>query len=164
MPLYFAYGANMDVAGMARRCPGSRPLGVATLPRHRWIITAAGYASVIPDARRSVPGVLWDLALADVAALDRFEEAGRGLYAKTQRSVIVAAGPRRALVYVGAVREVGRPRPGYLEDVIAAAAHWNLPDAHMATMQGYRGGAWPEPPRDRPVAARQPADTWRWGS
>ena len=26
MPLYFAYGANMDVEAMARRCPRSKPL------------------------------------------------------------------------------------------------------------------------------------------
>ena len=28
MPLYFAYGANMDVAAMAQRCPNSKPLGL----------------------------------------------------------------------------------------------------------------------------------------
>mgnify|MGYP002790472545 CR=1 FL=1 len=35
MPLYFAYGLNMDPAGMAQRCPRSKPLGLARLPRHR---------------------------------------------------------------------------------------------------------------------------------
>ena len=28
MPLYFAYGANMDRAAMAERCPRSTPLGL----------------------------------------------------------------------------------------------------------------------------------------
>ncbi|HEY6732614.1 MAG TPA: gamma-glutamylcyclotransferase, partial [Roseiarcus sp.] len=28
MPLYFAYGSNMDVAAMARRCPRSKALGL----------------------------------------------------------------------------------------------------------------------------------------
>ena len=40
MPLYFAYGSNMDVAAMAQRCPRSKLLGVARLPRHKvFIIT-----------------------------------------------------------------------------------------------------------------------------
>ncbi|RYE82539.1 MAG: gamma-glutamylcyclotransferase, partial [Hyphomicrobiales bacterium] len=36
MPLYFAYGANMDIAAMRERCPRSTPLGLARLPRHRF--------------------------------------------------------------------------------------------------------------------------------
>ena len=51
MPLYFAYGLNMDPAGMADRCPNSRALGPARLPRHRFIVTTDGYASVIRDPR-----------------------------------------------------------------------------------------------------------------
>ena len=31
MPLYFAYGSNMDVEGMTRRCPRAKPLGRARL-------------------------------------------------------------------------------------------------------------------------------------
>ena len=57
MPLYFAYGANMDVAAMAKRCPSSKPLGLARLPRHRWIISADGYANVVRDPRRDVHGM-----------------------------------------------------------------------------------------------------------
>jgi len=35
MPLYFAYGANMDRAAMAVRYPRSKPLGIAALMRQR---------------------------------------------------------------------------------------------------------------------------------
>ena len=38
MPLYFAYGANMNVAAMAARCPRSKPLGLAKLVRHRLVV------------------------------------------------------------------------------------------------------------------------------
>ena len=64
MPLYFAYGANMDVEDMARRCPRSRPLGVARLMRHRLAITREGWLTATRDARGRVHGVLWNLALA----------------------------------------------------------------------------------------------------
>jgi broad specificity phosphatase PhoE len=137
MPLYFAYGANMDTAAMALRCPQSRALGVARLPRHRFIITRDGYASVLRDPMATVHGVLWDLGLGDVKVLDRFEEVDRGLYAKISQPVIAAGGPRRALIYVGTASEPGTPRPGYLEAVIASAESWNLPEAYRREMKRF---------------------------
>ncbi|POR54227.1 AIG2 family protein [Bosea psychrotolerans] len=137
MPLYFAYGANMDVAAMATRCPRSKPLGLARLPRHRFIVTRDGYASAVRDPREEVHGVLWDCALSDIRALDKFEDIASGLYVKINQPVIVPGGAKRALVYVGRSGEVGRPRPGYLEDVIASAKHWALPEAYLAAMNRF---------------------------
>ena len=134
MPLYFAYGLNMDVAGMARRCPRSVALGLARLPRHRFIVTTDGYASVVRDLRESVHGVLWDCALGDIRTLDKFEELASGLYVKISQPVIVETGAKRALIYVGRSGEVGRPRPGYLEQVVAAGKERGLPAAYLAGM------------------------------
>ena len=47
MTLYFAYGANMERAAMAKRCPGAQPLGPALLRGWRYVI-AQGYGSVAP--------------------------------------------------------------------------------------------------------------------
>jgi gamma-glutamylcyclotransferase (GGCT)/AIG2-like uncharacterized protein YtfP len=127
MPLMFAYGANMDVAAMATRCPRSKPLGVARLMRHRLVAMREGWLSVARDARSNVHGVLWDIALADVAALDRFEAVGSGLYVKRLQAVVAEGGPKRALVYFGANAGPGVLRPDYLAEVSAAARHWNLP-------------------------------------
>jgi len=137
MPLYFAYGANMDVAAMATRCPGSKPLGLARLPRHRFIVTTDGYASVIRDPRETVHGVLWDCALSDVRALDKFEDIASGLYVKINQPVIVEGGAKRALVYVGRSADIGKARPGYLEAVIASAKDWALPEAYIAAMNRF---------------------------
>lgn len=132
MPLYFAYGANMDVAAMALRCPGARPLGTARLMRHRLAIMREGYATVLRDPAAIVHGVLWDLAVADVPALDKFEAVAHGLYAKITQGVMTPAGPRRALVYVGSNAGPGRARPGYLESILASAEAWNLPTSYRA--------------------------------
>jgi gamma-glutamylcyclotransferase (GGCT)/AIG2-like uncharacterized protein YtfP len=131
MPLYFAYGANMDVAAMSARCPGSKPIGRGRLPRHRFIVTQDGFASVVRDPRREVHGVLWDAALADIRTLDKFEEVDRGLYVKITQSIIVEGGSRRALVYVGCSGFVGKPKPGYLEDVLASAEYWQFPPLYI---------------------------------
>ena len=82
MPLYFAYGSNMDEAAMAGRCPRSKALGAAILHRHRFVIMPEGYASVVRDPRSSVYGLLWDVALADVTSLDQYESVDSGLYKK----------------------------------------------------------------------------------
>ena len=132
MPLYFAYGSNMDRTAMLRRCPGSRPLGLAKFMRRRLVIMQEGYASIVRDPRASVHGVLFDLALSDVAALDRYEAVGRGLYAKMLQSVIrTPGGPVRALVYVGRSGEGGEPLRGYLEGVMAAGRQAGLPENYL---------------------------------
>ncbi len=134
MPLYFAYGLNMDPVGMGERCPNSKALGPARLPRHRFIVTTDGYASVIRDPRDEVHGVLWDCSLGDIRTLDKFEDIASGLYVKITQPVILAIGAKRALVYVGRSGTVGRPKPGYMETVISAAKHWALPEAYIANV------------------------------
>ncbi|CAM5766916.1 gamma-glutamylcyclotransferase family protein [Bosea minatitlanensis] len=137
MPLYFAYGLNMDPAGMAERCPHSRALGLARLPRHRFIVTRDGYASVIRDPREAVHGVLWDCSLGDIRALDKFEDIASGLYVKISQPVIVPGGAKRALIYIGRSGEPGKPKPGYMETVILGAKHFGLPEACIANLNRF---------------------------
>lgn len=135
MPLYFAYGSNMDLAAMAARCPASKPVGLGRLARHRFVINTDGYATVVRDPRESVHGLLFDLAMSDVPALDRYEAVGR-LYSKVMQPIIVEAGSKRALVYVGRNSAPGAPRPGYLEGVVAAARAAGLPEKYIAALAG----------------------------
>ena len=137
MPLTFAYGANMDVVAMAQRCPRSKPLGHARLMRHRLTAMREGWLNVTRDARASVHGILWDVALADVAALDRFEGVREGLYVKNLQSVVTQAGPKRALVYFGANAGPGIVRADYLAAVIAAARQWELPAEALANLTAF---------------------------
>lgn len=142
MPLYFAYGSNMDRAAMRRRCPSSRPLGRARLMRHRFFIMSSGYASVKCDPRREVHGVLYELALSDMPGLDRYEEVGRGLYSKAAQPVLRDGGaPVQALIYIGCSKLEGTPSGAYLESIIAAAKDWALPDAYLAYLASLGDGA-----------------------
>ena len=134
MPLYFAYGSNMDRAAMAHRCPRSKPLGLARLMGHRFVILQEGYASV-ERGQGAVHGLLFDLALSDVAALDRYEAVGQGLYTKRVQGVIrQPGGPVRALVYLGRSASGGVPRPGYMAAVVAAAREIGLPGDYVASL------------------------------
>lgn len=144
MPLNFAYGANMNVSAMALRCPRSRFLGRARLARHRFFLTTAGYASVRPDPRASVHGVLWDLAFGDVRNLDRFEETSRGLYEKKRLPILRETRCAvHALVYIGHSTRPGRPARDYLADIVTAARDLGLPVAYIAHLENL-GHAAPE--------------------
>jgi len=136
VPLYFAYGSNLDVAAMAVRCPQSRVLGLGRLNRHRVIINTDGYATVLRDPRAVVLGLVYDLALADMPALDRYEGLARGLYTKISQPIVMEGGAKRALVYVGRSAEPGSPKPGYLEAIVAAARAAGLPEAYAAGLGG----------------------------
>ena len=150
MPLYFAYGSNMERAAMQKRCPRSHPLGPARLMRHRFFICADGYASVARDPRGVVWGLLWDLALADVAPLDRYESIATGLYRKTVQPVLTAAGPRRAVIYVARATAPGAPKPDYMEGVLAAAADAGLPEAFRRELALFLPNGGSNEPRQLP--------------
>lgn len=124
MPLYFAYGSNMDAVAFATRCPHARLLGRARLARHRPELMAEGYLTVARDPAGTAHGALYDLPLSDIPALDRYEEIGKGLYVKITQAVLrEGAGPAQALIYVGKGRggPPGKPPAGYLEGVEQAA-------------------------------------------
>jgi hypothetical protein len=135
----------MDSAAMAKRCPKSRVMGLARLPRHRFFIMSEGYASIKRDPRRAVLGVLWDVPLSDMPALDRYESLHSGLYTKIDQPVIIdqaATGSglvkstsKRALLYVGRSDKAGKPKAGYLEAVIAAARAQGLPDGYLYELE-----------------------------
>ena len=135
MPLCFAYGSNMDQAAMAARCPGAKALGLARLPRHARTVMREGYLTLVRDPRRAVTGVLWDVPLSNMAALDRYEGVGDGLYRKVQQMVIGPAGARRALVYFGANAGPGQLRRDYHAHVLAAAQAWTLPRLDLAEIE-----------------------------
>jgi hypothetical protein len=96
-----------------------------------------GWLNAARDPRATVHGVLWDIALADMGALDRYEGVGQGLYSKRLQAVVTDAGARRALVYFGANTGPGILRPDYLARVIAAARHWSLPAEALASLAAF---------------------------
>ncbi len=155
MPLYFAYGANMNSAAMRQRTPNSRVLGRARLARHRFFIMKSGYASVKHDPHAEVHGVLYDLALSDVPALDRYEEVGRGLYTKAVQPVLRhGAQPVRALVYLGAETSEGRPTAAYLDAILKGAKENDLPADYIAFLASFGGTEAGQGPRWRAIQAK----------
>jgi gamma-glutamylcyclotransferase (GGCT)/AIG2-like uncharacterized protein YtfP len=137
MPLYFAYGSNMDLAAMRARCPDARRCGRAELNGYQFYIMRGGYASIVRDPKASVFGLLWQVSAADIMALDHYEEVASGLYGRRNAPVLVSGGVRHAFLYFGRSPMPGIPRPGYMEAVLSAAAGAALPLAYLRFLEGF---------------------------
>jgi gamma-glutamylcyclotransferase (GGCT)/AIG2-like uncharacterized protein YtfP len=136
---YFAYGSNLDADQMQRRCPSAQPLGRARLWHHRLDFThlssrwRGGAADVVPHWGESVWGILYDLAVRDLARLDRFE-------AGYDRVILEVEDPsglaRSAVSYT--VRRKGsfRPTRGYLDKMLTWGAHFELPGEYLTRLGG----------------------------
>jgi hypothetical protein len=135
MTLHFAYGANMSRAVMRRHAADARPLGAAELGGYRFVITADGYGSVERAAAQSVHGVLWRITPRDRVTLDSWENIGRGLYCIEILPVRCRGRHMPALIYLARPSGEGRPKPGYMELVIAAAREWDLPEAYVRSLE-----------------------------
>ena len=73
---YIAYGSNLNVRQMLRRCPGARVLGTAVLTGWELLFKGSGTGSylTIEECEDSiVPVVVWEVTASDEAALDRYE-------------------------------------------------------------------------------------------
>jgi hypothetical protein len=132
----------MDRAAMMRRCPGARALGTAVLVGHRFLIGLDGWGSIGPARGERVYGVLWRLTPRDRAALNAYELLDKGLY--KLRPVPVRANGRTvpAVTFVLGRRVCGRPRPGYVQLVAAAARAWSLPARYVRQIERWSTGRW----------------------
>lgn len=135
MLLYFAYGANMSMATMQYRCSDAQALGPAVLENHRFFIGREGWGSVRPNRGDNVHGVLWRLSVRDLAALHAYELLHKGLY-DLRRLPVLRDGRRvPALIYRLRRRVSGRPHPGYIESIAAAARAWALPERYIRSVE-----------------------------
>jgi gamma-glutamylcyclotransferase len=91
--MYFAYGSNLQMKQMAKRCPESRLIGSATLHSYRWQINERGYANVVADSQSSVEGICYLLSDKDEARLDRSEGVHTGAYEKEELHVELVCAP-----------------------------------------------------------------------
>lgn len=100
--IYLAYGSNMNIAQMERRCPDAKVLGTAwvegyTLEFHGR--KGGAVATIVPQKDSQVPVVVWEISPSDELSLDRYEGFPRLYYKK---DIIVYLGKRKveAFAYI----------------------------------------------------------------
>ena len=83
---YFGYGSNMLTERLRapNRCPGATPLGVVRVDGFRLAFSKysnrdrSGKATLVPDTNARVYGVVFDIPLSELDALNREEGLNRG--------------------------------------------------------------------------------------
>src|SRR6478736_5774962 len=139
---YFAYGSNLCARQMARRCPGAVNPRPAMLTDHDWLINERGVATVEPFDGSRVHGVVWQVTDHDLATLDSAEGVP-SRYRRDRLTVHTDDGPSDAWVYIDHRVDPGAPRPGYLERIIDAALHHQLPHRWVEFLRRWDPANWP---------------------
>lgn len=130
MNLYWAYGSNLCVDAMKRRCPRATPY--RPLLVNNGLLVFRGVADVEASASQShvVAGGLWWITRECEAALDRYEgcsASGRGLYSKRYLTLQVGDEVRKCLFYKMNSEGVMPPWEEYLEVIAQGYRDFDLP-------------------------------------
>lgn len=84
MNLYFAYGSNLNLQQMKKRCPTARLLGTGTVEDYQLLIRGRcegeSYLTVEPKQGEKVPVAAFTVEPSDVEELDIYEDVAGGLY------------------------------------------------------------------------------------
>ncbi len=141
MPLYFAYGSNMDSAQMAERIPGARVRGKAVLHGYGFRCNKIGRdgtakANVAREADALVWGVVYEITQNDLERLDHFE----GGYARREVGVELSDGATATCeVYVSEkISEDLLPSRTYRDRMVRGAHRHALPDEWRRLLEDLR--------------------------
>ena len=126
--VYLAYGSNLNMQQMTRRCPEAKAWGATFL--RDWRLAFHGgsghaVATIVPRKGDDVPVGLWSITAKDEKALDAYE-GYPGLYRK--ETVKVPWGKRTvsAMVYVMNHDKIGFPSKPYFETIFEGYEDFNL--------------------------------------
>lgn len=142
MPLYAAYGSNLDSRRMLQRAPHSPPCGTGWL--NGWRLTFGGeehgwdgaLATIVEDPLEQVFVAVYDITGDDEARLDSWESADSGLYRKTKVRVDTLVGEQVAWTYVLDAYEGGLPSAIYLGTLADAAEAADAPADYVTALRG----------------------------
>ena len=139
---YFAYGSNLDLPQMKRRCPSSKLISKGSLSGYRLTFNrfssgwGGGVADVIQDQGSKVWGLVFELSDTDLERLDRYEGYHKDWTSLYERWQAIIETPNGLVsdVWVYTVVEKQKfvkPTIEYLQIIKDAAVKWNFPKAFL---------------------------------
>jgi len=142
VPLYAAFGSNMDPRRMGARCPHSPLRSTGWLVG--WRLTFGGeehgwdgaLATIVEDPLEQVFVATYDVSEDDESRLDVLESADTGLYRKTRVRVSTMLGEQLAWTYVLDAYEGGLPSASYLGILAEAAQAADAPEDYVVALRG----------------------------
>ncbi len=139
---YFAYGSNLDLPQMKRRCPSSKLISKGSLSDYRLTFNrfssgwGGGVADVIQDEGSEVWGLVFEISDSDLERLDRYEGCYKDQTSLYERWKTVIDTPNGQVcdVWVYTVAEKQKfvkPTLEYLQIIKDAAKKWSFPKAYL---------------------------------
>lgn len=134
---YLAYGSNLDMERMGRRCPYAVPIGTTEIGGYRLLFKESHtgyYATIEQDANESVPAAVWMLSEFDELLLDKYEGCPRYYYRKQFLLPVRSLEGKRmkkkrsCTAYIlHEERKLGCPSREYFSLLYDGYADWNFP-------------------------------------
>ena len=119
--IYLAYGSNLHLGQMSRRCPDAKRLGTAMLQDYLLLFRGGrrgAVATVEPKNGNQVPVLLWTISPRDERNLDYYE-GYPFLYRKETVTVDLNGKPTEAMVYImNDGRPLGGPSDFYYNTIL----------------------------------------------
>ena len=149
--MYIAYGSNMDLEQMQRRCPEAELLGMGRLENWRLMFKGSqtgAYATIEKEKGQSVPILLWRITATDEERLDRYEGFPTFYYKRTIQVVKTDADGKpcsttRGMAYImHEERKLGIPSMEYFDILHRAYCRFGFDRKILEEAYGY---------------------TWEWG-
>lgn len=121
---YFAYGSNLSLEQMQKRCPGSEPLRSHRLPGYRLVLR--GVANIELSQGAEIHGAIYSITESDERILDGYEGFPT-LYTKGAFTAQIAEADEEVTFYELVARRYKPAREGYVEIIRTGFRDWNLP-------------------------------------
>lgn len=110
---YIAYGSNLNIEQMKRRCPHSSIVGSAILEDYE--LTFKYFLTVEKKQGAKTPIGVWEINDEDEKRLDAYEGYPTH-YRKEYIDILINGKPKKALIYVmNNIRDVQPPNGSYME-------------------------------------------------
>lgn len=112
--LYLAYGSNINLEQMARRCPNSKVIGTAMIPDYE--LEFRGVATIVPKKGAEVPVLMWEIDQQDELNLNSYEGFPR-LYRKEIFEMEVNGKMREGMAYLMNYKGIAPPTSQYYNGI-----------------------------------------------
>lgn len=162
--LYIAYGSNLNLPQMEKRCPAAKVLGTSEIKDYALVFRGGRYgavATIEPCEGSSVPVLLWEITPEDEKALDVYEgypsfygkeTMELPLDGKTVPAMVYVMTPGHRLgypsdIYYNTIHD-GYKTAGFDTDVLEQALDYteqlmeNEPEPEQQNLFGFGGQKW----------------------
>ena len=162
--LYIAYGSNLNLPQMEKRCPAAKVLGTSEIKDYALVFRGGRYgavATIEPCEGSSVPVLLWEITPEDEKALDVYEgypsfygkeTMELPLDGKTVPAMVYVMTPGHRLgypsdIYYNTIHD-GYKTAGFDTDILEQALDYteqlmeNEPEPEQQNLFGFGGQKW----------------------